>query len=82
MARGSGRQCAACLGRDVQGLGRHGRGGSGSRVAWHASWWSGTAWVGAGRAGAASFNGARQVLDSVSAGSAPAIAGKVRGQKW
>ena len=65
-----------CLVGEVQGPGRHGCGASGSRVAWRASWWSGTAWVGAGRAGAASFNGARQVLVIVSAGSSPATAGR------
>ena len=42
-------------------------------------WWLGTAWLGAGRAGVVEVNGARQLLDSVSACGAPAIEGKVRG---
>ena len=67
-----------CLGEE--GRRRHKRGASGSRATWRTSWGSGTAWAAAGRAGAVGFNGARQVLDSVSADSAPAIAARREGQ--
>ena len=68
--------------RRWQGLGRHRRGDSGSRASWRAAWWSGPARAGSGLVGVAEARGACQVLDSVSAGSAPAIAGSSGGQNW
>ena len=58
---------------------RHGRGACGSGVVWHASWKSGPARSGAGRAGVAAICCARKVFDRVSAGRTPAIAGKREG---
>ena len=62
---------------DVQGEGGTGAVSGGARGSWCASWWSGPARAGVGRAGVAGARGARQVLDSGSACSAPAITDRV-----
>ena len=77
MARGHGHG----LGRHRAGRGRHGDVPGGARGGVGACWGGRAAREGAGWPGWLRCNGARQVLDSVSAGSAPLNAGRGRGQE-
>ena len=63
----------------VWGRGRQGRGACGSGEVWHAPWWSGAHRAGVCRPGWLRTVRACKLLDSMSAGSAPAGAGRVRG---